>query len=92
MIGQLCRPSASNHGRMLRACRFGLYASIAGGLNPKQPDLIRQGYKAMPVGSEIVSVTHGDPEGERYVGSRLFANGRHPVVGPRFARGYLTSA
>jgi Toprim-like/Protein of unknown function (DUF3991) len=44
----------------------GRYASIAGGLNPKQPDLISQACKAMPVGSEVVSVTHGDAEGERY--------------------------
>ena len=44
----------------------GRYASIAGGLNPKQPDLILQACKAMAAGSEVVSVTHGDAEGERY--------------------------
>jgi Toprim-like len=44
----------------------GRYASIAGGLNPKQPELILQACKAMPAGSEVVSVTHADPEGERY--------------------------
>ena len=44
----------------------GRYASIAGGLNPKQPDLILQACKAMAAGSEVISVTHSDPEGERY--------------------------
>jgi len=44
----------------------GRYASIAGGLNPKQPALILQACKAMPAGSEVVSVTHGDCEGARY--------------------------
>ena len=44
----------------------GRYASIAGGLNPKQPDLILQACEAMPAGSEVVSITHGDAEGERY--------------------------
>jgi hypothetical protein len=33
----------------------GRYASIAGGLNPKQPELILQVCKAMPAGSEVVS-------------------------------------
>jgi hypothetical protein len=28
--------------------------------------LILQACKAMPAGSAVVSVTHGDPEGERY--------------------------
>src|SRR3984957_1073589 len=44
----------------------GRYASIAGGLNPKQPDLILQACKSMAADSEVVSVTHGDAEGERY--------------------------
>lgn len=50
-------------------CLFpgGRYASIAGGLNPKQPDLILQACKAMRAGVEVVSITHADPEGERYV-------------------------
>jgi hypothetical protein len=43
----------------------GRYASIAGGMNPKQPELILQACKAMPEGSGVVSVTHSDPEGER---------------------------
>jgi len=44
----------------------GRYASIAGGLNPKQPELILLACKAMPIGAEVVSVTHADADGERY--------------------------
>jgi hypothetical protein len=42
------------------------YASIAGGLNPKQPGLILAACKALPAGSEVVSITHSDADGERY--------------------------
>jgi hypothetical protein len=42
------------------------YASIAGGLNPRQPDLIARALKRMPQGSEIVCITHRDNDGDRY--------------------------
>jgi hypothetical protein len=44
----------------------GRYASLAGGLNPKQPELVLRACKAMPAGSEVVSITHADADGERY--------------------------
>ena len=44
----------------------GRYASLAGGLNPKQPELILKACKAMPARSEVVSITHADADGERY--------------------------
>jgi hypothetical protein len=50
----------------------GRYASIAGGLSPKQPGLILLSCKAMPADSEVVSITHADADGERYAGSSGF--------------------
>jgi hypothetical protein len=46
----------------------GRYVSIAGGLNPKQPALILRACQAMAADSEVVSITHGDAEGDRYAG------------------------
>ncbi len=42
------------------------YASIAGSLAPRQPDLIARALKRMPVGSEIICITHRDNDGDRY--------------------------
>ena len=42
------------------------YVSLAGGLNPEQPALILKACRAMPAGSEVISITHPDPDGERY--------------------------
>lgn len=42
------------------------YASLAGGLNPEQPALLARLCQAMPPGSEVVGITHPDPDGERY--------------------------
>lgn len=47
-------------------CAHARYASIAGGLNPKQPGLILCACKAMSAGSEVVTITHDDFDGERY--------------------------
>ena len=44
----------------------GRYASLAGALNPKQPGLILRACNGMPTGSEVVGITHGDGDGERY--------------------------
>ncbi|MCA2971462.1 MAG: DUF3991 and TOPRIM domain-containing protein [Brevundimonas sp.] len=42
------------------------YASFAGGLSELQEALIAEECRRMPPGSEIVSITHPDAEGERY--------------------------
>jgi hypothetical protein len=43
------------------------YASLAGGLNPDQPALIAAACRDMPaVDSQVICITHGDAEGERY--------------------------
>jgi hypothetical protein len=51
------------------ACLFpspARYASIAGGMSEKQPALIATAVAALPVGAEVVCVTHNDPDGDRY--------------------------
>jgi hypothetical protein len=47
-------------------CGDARYRSIAGGLNPKQPDLILQECKGMLAGAEVISITHADANGESY--------------------------
>ena len=42
------------------------YASIAGGLNPAQPDLLLAECRALPLSSKVVSITHADKEGDYY--------------------------
>jgi hypothetical protein len=42
------------------------YSSIAGGLNPVQPELIRNECAALPRFSEVICITHADPDGQRY--------------------------
>ncbi len=42
------------------------YASIAGGLNPKQPALLAAAIAGLPAGSEVVCITHADPSGDEY--------------------------
>lgn len=42
------------------------YASFAGGLSELQEALIKEECRRMPGGSEIVCITHPDPDGERY--------------------------
>lgn len=42
------------------------YASFAGGLSELQEELLAKACRGMPEGSEIVCITHPDPDGERY--------------------------
>ena len=44
------------------------YVSIAGGLNPKQPDLIARVCSELPAGAEVVCITHADKSGDDYAG------------------------
>jgi hypothetical protein len=44
------------------------YRSIAGGLNPKQPDIIRRHIMAMPAGSEVVAAMDADEAGRAFAG------------------------
>jgi hypothetical protein len=42
------------------------YRSFGGGLNPKQPELIRAHVLALPRGSEVVAATDGDEAGQAF--------------------------
>lgn len=42
------------------------YASIAGGLNPIQPDLILKQCDSLLPSAEVVAITHADVDGDRY--------------------------
>lgn len=44
------------------------YRSIAGGLNPKQPDIIRKHIMSMPAGSDVVAAMDADDAGRAFAG------------------------
>jgi hypothetical protein len=52
------------------------YRSIAGGLNPKQPDIMRADILALPVGSEVVAAMDANDAGRSFAATleRLVAN------------------
>jgi hypothetical protein len=54
--------------------RAARYRSIAGSLNPKQPDIIRKHIMAMPAGSEVVAAMDADDAG------RAFARALESIV------------